>query len=110
MKHRLDLSVLFFMAMSCITMSCMTMGGAADMGTLSYPAVARGGVVDDYHGTRVPDPYRWLEVPDSPDVQQFVAAQCHAMFLGQCFEVELNAEGRVDYKRNSAYSLARRPT
>ena len=28
---------------------------------LKYPPVEQGDVVDDYHGTKVKDPYRWLE-------------------------------------------------
>jgi prolyl oligopeptidase len=35
----------------------------------------RDGVVDDYHGTAVPDPYRWLEDGDAPDVREWVADQ-----------------------------------
>ena len=35
-----------------------------------YPASKRGEVVDDYHGTKVADPYRWLEEPDAPDTRQ----------------------------------------
>ena len=31
--------------------------------------------MDDYHGTRVADPYRWLEDTASPATQQFVAAE-----------------------------------
>ncbi|HTM33141.1 MAG TPA: prolyl oligopeptidase family serine peptidase [Vicinamibacterales bacterium] len=41
----------------------------------AYPATARGDVVDDYHGTRVADPYRWLEDLDSKEVAGWVAAQ-----------------------------------
>ena len=40
-----------------------------------YPFTARGGVSDNYFGTRVPDPYRWLENVDSPQVRDWVAAQ-----------------------------------
>ena len=32
-------------------------------------------MVDDYHGTRVADPYRWLETLDSTETQQFIARQ-----------------------------------
>jgi prolyl oligopeptidase len=40
-----------------------------------YPFTAQVGVTDLYHGTRVADPFRWLEQLDSPAVQQWVAAE-----------------------------------
>ena len=35
----------------------------------------KGEIVEDYHGTPVADPYRWLEDPDTADTQAWVAAQ-----------------------------------
>ena len=43
--------------------------------SLSYPAASRGNVVDDYFGTAVADPYRWLEELDSPETRAWVAAE-----------------------------------
>jgi prolyl oligopeptidase len=39
------------------------------------PVAPGGDVVDDYHGTRVADPYRWLEQLDSPRTAEWLKTQ-----------------------------------
>ena len=41
----------------------------------TYPPAQKGPQIDDYHGTKVADPYRWLEDPDATDSQAWIAAQ-----------------------------------
>jgi prolyl oligopeptidase len=42
---------------------------------IDYPATKTGDVVEDYHGTKVSDPYRWMEDLDSKEVVDWVKAQ-----------------------------------
>lgn len=44
-------------------------------GRVQYPYAHRDDVVVDVHGSPVPDPYRWLEDPFSPETRQWVRAQ-----------------------------------
>ncbi len=50
---------------------------AAAHGVERYPETRRGDTLDDYHGTTVADPYRWLEgdVREVPEVADWVARQ-----------------------------------
>ncbi|HYJ91339.1 MAG TPA: hypothetical protein VEV84_08525, partial [Pyrinomonadaceae bacterium] len=49
-------------------------------GKLAYPTTKKVEVVDDYFGTKVPDPYRWLENNDSPEVAAWVQAENKVTF------------------------------
>ncbi len=47
----------------------------------TYPDSKKLDVVEDYHGTRVADPYRWLEAPaDTPEVRAWIEAQNQLTF------------------------------
>jgi prolyl oligopeptidase len=51
------------------------MTGMAVGGPLKYPVAKKTDVVDDYFGTKVADPYRWLENTDSPETVAWVKAE-----------------------------------
>ncbi|HEX8820125.1 MAG TPA: prolyl oligopeptidase family serine peptidase [Archangium sp.] len=58
---------------------------------LAYPVARKDNVVDDYHGTQVADPYRWLENPDSPESRQWIEAQNQLTF-GYLEKIPLRAQ------------------
>ena len=47
--------------------------GPAPEPKMTYPETRKGDVVDDYLGTKVADPYRWMEDLDSKEVADWVA-------------------------------------
>ena len=53
----------------------MAVNAAAELPQLTYPVAERQDVVDDYFGTKVADPYRWLENDTSAQTAAWVAAQ-----------------------------------
>jgi prolyl oligopeptidase len=49
--------------------------GVTRPSALAYPVARKVDVVDDYHGTKVADPYRWLEDPSSPGYTEWIDAE-----------------------------------
>jgi prolyl oligopeptidase len=43
--------------------------------TFKYPQPRKGDTVDNYFGTKVADPYRWMEDLSSPELKQWIDAQ-----------------------------------
>jgi prolyl oligopeptidase len=63
--------------LSAVALAVALTASARGDGGLVYPTPHRGDTVDNYHGTKVPDPYRWLEddVRKSPEVRAWVTAE-----------------------------------
>ncbi len=53
---------------------------SADAPPLAYPVTRQDDVSDDYHGTRIADPYRWLEDDNSAETKAWVKAQNEVTF------------------------------
>ena len=54
--------------------------GASGPGPVAYPETKRVDTVDDYFGTKVADPYRWLENDAAPEVAAWVEQQNKVTF------------------------------
>ncbi len=57
-----------------------SMAAGSARAKLTYPPTKRVDQVDDYFGTKVPDPYRWLEENESQEVAAWVDAQNKTTF------------------------------
>ena len=68
----------FMLLFACVLLAfALTLLAADDAPspTLTYPHTRTVDQVDDYHGTKVVDPYRWLEDTDSPDTREWIEAE-----------------------------------
>ena len=63
------------LALSVVTMAACSSTSEPPKPAISYPATTTGNVVDDFGGTKVADPYRWMESLDSPEVATWITAQ-----------------------------------
>ena len=63
----------YWIAVACVSFGTTVM--AADDSSLTYPVTRQGAQVDDYHGVKIADPYRWLEDDRSPETEAWVAAE-----------------------------------
>src|SRR5712671_7680184 len=75
MRHNFRTPALHVPALSLLLVVAGTLPAQTATAPLSYPAAARGTQVDDYHGTSIADPYRWLEDVDGPATKAWVEAE-----------------------------------
>ena len=69
-----------------------------------YPRARKGDVVDDYHGTPVADPYRWLEDPHSDETLAWVDAQ---NALTASYLEEIPARNTIHSQLNQVWDFSR---
>lgn len=53
----------------------LVMAGTGNESKLAYPPTRKMDLAEDYHGTSVADPYRWLEDDRAPETEAWVKAQ-----------------------------------
>jgi prolyl oligopeptidase len=85
----------------------------------NYPATKQVNVTDDFHGTTVVDPYRWLEDSDTEETKSWIAAQqqltqdfLSEMPFGDAFQERLSSlwnfpRATVPVRRGDRYYFAR---
>ena len=113
MKRSLAPVVVFLAALSlgwlaaAITQPSIHASGASpEVRPLAYPKARKANQVDRYHGIDVPDPYRWLEIPDSEETRSWIQAQNSLTFrylgkISQRAPIRRKLERLWNYERYS---------
>jgi prolyl oligopeptidase len=74
------MKILTLFAVCFIAAALASCGSKEQAGKFNYPTTAKVDTVDNYFGTDVQDPYRWLEDDTSKQTAQWVAAQNDVTF------------------------------
>jgi prolyl oligopeptidase len=69
-----------------------------------YPRPSKDDISEDFHGTVVADPYRWLEDPDSPATLDWVAAENE---LSQAFLSSAQAHPKIKARLTELWDYER---
>ena len=72
--------------------------------TMKYPVAKKSDVVDDYYGTKIADPYRWLEDADSAETAAWVAAENK---VTQAYLAGLPSRARYKERLTALYNYER---
>jgi len=81
-RHLRSLSASRALGLSLLTFTAAGIVSAVNPPSvpLRYPPTTKTEVVDDYHGTKIADPYRWLEDDNSAETKAWVEAQNKVAF------------------------------
>ena len=98
---------MFLSSVLCLA-GCVIFAGSlfaqADGGSLAYPKPKTVDQVDDYHGTKIADPYRWLEDADSAETAAWVAAENK---VTQAYLAGLPSRARYKERLTALYNYER---
>ena len=75
MKHLLLTGSLLALLVGCNQTTTTSQDSTTNNEKMNYPTTKKGDVVDNYFGTSVPDPYRWLEDDKSAETAEWVKKQ-----------------------------------
>jgi prolyl oligopeptidase len=98
------LVVLFGLATGLAACSSRSTQPGAAGAVLSYPQSKRIEHVDEYHGTRVPDPYRWLENESDVETRRWIAAE---NALAQPYLEAIPARARIKQRLTQLWNYER---
>lgn len=74
---------ILFLGVAAITFACSTSEQKMTVNptiNVNYPETKKVAQTDDYHGTKVADPYRWLEIDTAQEVMEWVNLQNEVTF------------------------------
>jgi len=70
----------------------------------AYPVARKSDQTDNYHGTEVSDPYRWLEDPDTPESRAWIEAE-NALAFG--FLEKIPARKQIEERLTTLWNYER---
>ena len=74
------LAIFTVLSLIVLVPACRKQAEGPDASSLIYPEARKADQVDDYFGTEVADPYRWMEDDNAEEVKSWVEAQNSVTF------------------------------